>query len=245
MVGIRHKMACRRHTTSSSRMEVRTPERPRREFHAPFCMLQALPSCQQLHACHPPCHLASRVRLDPRPNLARPQSAHRRRDCTPPGWPGRPDLALVPRSLPSHAAVCLSRALAGDLVPHFDSLACSSVASALAQRCAHHTLTPSHHHLTTLSLSPSPRLLPRPSPYSRPTYDPPGPDLSTISRAGDVAGLISHLHFNLYALVAALWGPADGNGTGISLEVCDARARTHPSRSRGCSSLQCHVQSWT
>ena len=129
--------------------------------------------------------------------------------------------------LPSHTAVRLSRALAGGKVPHFDSLACCSVASALAQRCAHHTLTPSHHHLTTLSLSPSPRLLPRPSPYSRPTYDPPGPDLSTISRAGDVAGLISHLHFTLYALVAALWGPVDGNGTGISIEVCSARARAH------------------
>ena len=77
-------------------------------------------------------------------------------------------------------------------------------------------------HMTIIGLYSTPPLNPSIRPYLSPTYEPLRPDLVAIWVAGDMAGSMLYLLFELDTLSAPLCGSADGEGAIISAEVRDA-----------------------
>ena len=76
--------------------------------------------------------------------------------------------------------------------------------------------------MTIPGLYSTPPLIPTPRPYLSPIYEPLRPDLVAIWMAGDMAGSILYLLFELDTPNASLCGSADGQGAIISAEVRDA-----------------------
>jgi hypothetical protein len=135
-------------------------------------------------------------------------------------WPRR----SRPRShfLPSDAAVWLSYAVSGGLVLSNwlnDQLL---LVGTLAQWYVHHFPPLARNHLTIPGLYSTPPLNPSIRPYLSPTYEPLRPDLVAIWVAGDVAGSILYVLFELDTLSASLCCSADGQGAIFSVEVRDA-----------------------
>ena len=86
----------------------------------------------------------------------------------------------------------------------------------------HHFPPLACNHLTIPGLYSTPPLDPSIRPYLSPAYEPLRPDLVAVWVAGDMAGSILYLLFELDTLSASLCGSADGQGAIFSAEVRDA-----------------------
>ena len=85
----------------------------------------------------------------------------------------------------------------------------------------HHSPPLACSHMTIPSLSSAPPLIPSLRPYFPLTYDPPGPDLAAVWAAGDVAGSIIYLLFELDTLSASACCSLDAQGAVFSAKVLD------------------------
>ena len=86
----------------------------------------------------------------------------------------------------------------------------------------HHFPPLACNHLTIPGLYSTPPLNPSIRPYLSPTHEPLRPDLVAIWMAGDMAGSILYLLFELETLSASICGSADTQDAIFSAEVRDA-----------------------
>ena len=126
------------------------------------------------------------------------------------------------RSLPSDAAVWLLYAVSGGAALSwwlYDQLL---LVGTLALWYVHPFPPLACNHMTIPGLYSTPPLNHSIRPYLSPTYGPLRPDLVAIWVAGDMAGSILHLLFELDTLSTSFCGSADVQGAIISAEVRDA-----------------------
>ena len=78
-------------------------------------------------------------------------------------------------------------------------------------------------HMTIPGLYSTPPLNPSIRPYLSPTYEPLRPDLVAIWVAGDVAGSILYVLFEMDTLSASICGSVDGQGAIFSVQDVQVR----------------------
>jgi len=145
------------------------------------------------------------------PDKKHPASAHALEARLPRSWLPWPRRSRPrSRSLPSDAAVWLSYAVSSGAVLSwwlYDQLL---LVGTLVLWYVHHFPPLACNHMTIPGLYSAPPLNPSIRPYLSPTYEPLRPDLVAIWVAGDMAGSILYLIFELDTLNASVCGSADG-----------------------------------
>ena len=154
------------------------------------------------------------------PDKKHPASAHALGPRLPRSWLPWPRRSRpTSRSLPSDAAVWLSYAVSGGAVLSwwlYDQLL---LVGTLVLWYVHHFPPLASNHLTIPGLYSTPPLNHSIRPYLSPTYEPLRPDLVAIWVAGDMAGSILHLLFELDTPNASFCGSADAQGAFFSADV--------------------------
>ena len=163
------------------------------------------------HRAHPLHILPDALRPRPLPGQKHPASAHALEARLPRSWLPWPRRSRPrSRSLPSDAAVWLSYAVSSGAVLSwwlYDQLL---LVGTLVLWYVHHFPPLACNHMTIPGLYSAPPLNPSIRPYLSPTYEPLRPDLVAIWVAGDMAGSILYLLFELDTLNASVCGSADG-----------------------------------